>query len=81
MMTSAQVFELSVTTSDNSTSQDYAQLDNKTTLLHVTPGFKPFIKELLTFTVIGAPELHFISMKDSTRKKTLLCSVGTKQQN
>ena len=60
MMTSAQVFELSVATSDNSTSQDYTQLDNKTTLLHVTPGFKPFIKELLTFTVIGAPELHFI---------------------
>ena len=69
MMTSTQVFELSVTTSDNSPSQGYTQLDNKTTLLYVTPGFKPFIKELLTFTVIGAPELHFIFNERQHQKK------------
>ena len=42
MMTSAQVVETSVTTTDNSRSQDYTHPDDQTTLLHVTPGFKPF---------------------------------------
>ena len=42
MRTSAQVVETSVTTTDNSPSQDYAHPDDQTTLLHVTPGFKPF---------------------------------------
>ena len=42
MMTSAQVVETSVTTTDNSPSQDYTHPDDQTTLLHVTPGFKPF---------------------------------------
>ena len=41
MMTSAQVVETSVTTTDNSPSQDYTHPDDQTTLLHVTPGFKP----------------------------------------
>ena len=42
MMTSTQVVETSVTTTDNSPSQDYTHPDYQTTLLHVTPGFKPF---------------------------------------
>ena len=42
MMTSAQVVETSVTTTDNSPSQDYSHPNDQTTLLHVTPGFKPF---------------------------------------
>ena len=42
MMTSAQVVETSVTTTDNSPSQDYTHPDDQTTLLHVTPVFKPF---------------------------------------
>ena len=42
MMTSAQVVETLVTTADNSPSQDYTHPDDQTTLLHVTPGFKPF---------------------------------------
>ena len=42
MMTSAQVVETSVTIAHNSPSQDYTHLDDQTTLLHVTPGFKPF---------------------------------------
>ena len=42
MTTSAQVVETSVTTTDNSPSQDYTHPDDQTTLLHVTPGFKPF---------------------------------------
>ena len=42
MMISAQVVETSVTTTDNSPSQDYTHPDDQTTLLHVTPGFKPF---------------------------------------
>ena len=33
MMTSAQVVETSVTTTDNSTSQDYTHLDDQTTVL------------------------------------------------
>ena len=40
-MTSAQVVEASVTTTDNSPSQDYTHQDDPTTLLHVTPRFKP----------------------------------------
>ena len=42
-MTSAQVVETSVTTTDNNPSQDYTNPDDQTTLLHVTPRFKPFI--------------------------------------
>ena len=42
MMNSAQVVETSVTITDNSPSQDYTLPDDQTTLLHVTPGFKPF---------------------------------------
>ena len=42
MMTSTQVVETSVTNTDNSPSQDYTHPDDQTTLLHVTPGFKPF---------------------------------------
>ena len=34
MMTSAQVVETSVTTTDNSPSLDYTHLDDQTTLLH-----------------------------------------------
>ena len=40
MMTSAQVVETSVTTTDNSHSQGYTHPDNQTTLSHVTPRFK-----------------------------------------
>ena len=32
----------SMTTTNNSPSQDYTHLDNQITLSHVTPGFKPF---------------------------------------
>ena len=49
MMTSAQVVETSVTTTDNSPSQDYTHPDDQTTLLHVTPGFKPFTVIILVF--------------------------------
>ena len=42
MMTSAQVVKTSVTTTDNSPSKDYTHPDDQTTLLHVTPEFKPF---------------------------------------
>ena len=35
MMTSAQVVETSVTTTDNSPSQDYTHLDDQTTLLNI----------------------------------------------
>ena len=36
MMTSTQVVEMSVTTTDNSASQDYTYLYNQTTLSHVS---------------------------------------------
>ena len=42
MMTSAQVVEKSVTTTDNSPSQDYTHQGDHTTLSHVTPGYKLF---------------------------------------
>ena len=42
MMTSAQIVETSVTTTDNSPSQDYTHPDDQTTLSRATPGFKPF---------------------------------------
>ena len=42
MMTVAQVFEMSVTTFINRASQDYTHSDDKSTLSHVTPAFKPF---------------------------------------
>ena len=42
VLTSAQVVETSVTITDNSPSRDYTHPDDQTTLLHVTPGFKPF---------------------------------------
>ena len=47
MITSAQVVVKSVTTTDNSPSQDYTRPDDQTTLLHVTPGFKPFTVHLI----------------------------------
>lgn len=37
MMTSTQVVEMSVTTTDYSASQDYTYLYNQTTLSHVSP--------------------------------------------
>ena len=37
-MTSARVVETSVTTTDNSPSQDYTHLHDPTTLLNATPG-------------------------------------------
>ena len=40
MMTSAQVVETSVTTTDNSSSQDYTHLEEQTTRSNATPGFK-----------------------------------------
>ena len=37
-----QVVETSVTTTDNSPSQDFSHPNDQSTLLHVTTGFKPF---------------------------------------
>ena len=41
-MTSTQVVKMSLTTTNNSPSQDYTHPDDQTTPLHVTPVFKPF---------------------------------------
>ena len=40
----------SVTTTDNSPSQDYTHPDDQSKLLHVTPGFKPFTINTLSKT-------------------------------
>ena len=48
MMTSTQVVQMSVTTTDNSHSKDYTHPDDHTTLSYVTPGFKPFTAILST---------------------------------
>ena len=37
MMISAQIVQMSVTSTNNSPSQDYTHLNDQTTLLHVTP--------------------------------------------
>ena len=42
MMTPAQVVQTSLTTKDDSLPQDYSDPKGQTTLLHVTPTFKPF---------------------------------------
>ena len=41
-MTSAQVVETPVIATDNNPSRYYTHPDGQSTLLHVTPGFKPF---------------------------------------
>ena len=51
MMISAQVVETSLTTTNNNPSWDYTHLDNQTTLLQVTPGFKPFTVVLLFLSI------------------------------
>ena len=51
MMISAQVVETSLTTTDNNPSWDYTHLDNQTTLLQVTRGFKPFTVVLLFLSI------------------------------
>lgn len=54
MMTLAKVVETLVTTTNNSPSQECTHPDDQTTLLHVTPGLKPFtvlkFKKLNSFT-------------------------------
>ena len=47
----SQVVQTSVTTTDNSPSQEYTHPDDQTTLLHVTPGFKPFTVPLNTVRI------------------------------
>ena len=64
-MTSAQVVETSVTTTNNSPSQDYTHPDNQTTLLHVTNGFKTFtVKAVL----LASQQLHNFSVKQLREK-------------
>ena len=47
----SQVVQTSVTTTDNTPSQEYTHPDDQTTLLHVTPGFKPFTVPLNTVRI------------------------------
>ena len=65
MMTSAQVVETSVTTTDNSPSQDYTHPDYQTTLLHVTPAFKPFTMLLLSL-LLKAKLSELLNKRDVT---------------
>ena len=46
----------------NSPSQDYTHLDNQTTLLHVTTGFKPFTVMKLSMLMCGQcrPMIRFV---------------------
>ena len=57
-MTSAQVVETSVTTTDNSPSQDYTHLNDSTILLHVTPWFKSFTVVPWSKKKIFKPTIH-----------------------
>ena len=61
MMTSAQVVETSVTTTDNSPSQDYTHPDDQTTLLEVFYSYL-FIDKVLnrTFQLIISYMLHIL---------------------
>ena len=47
-----QVVETSVTTTNNSPSQDYTHPDDQTTLLNVTPRFKPFTVRVQMFVCL-----------------------------
>ena len=69
-MTSAQVVETSVTSTDNSPSQDYTHPDDQTTLLHVTPGFKPF-------TV----RIYSIKKRHKTKQKTTATQKNTNKNS
>ena len=72
-MTSAQVVETSVTSTDNSPSQDYTHPDDQTTLLHVTPGFKPF-----TVRIYSIKKRHKTKQKTTaTQKKTPIKTATT----
>ena len=46
-MTTAQVFETSVTVNNNSPIQDYVHPDDQTQPFEMTPGFKPFTVVML----------------------------------
>ena len=58
-MTSARVFETSVTTTDNSASQDYTHPNDQTTLLPVTPAFKPFIVNIFDIVLKLKSQIAF----------------------
>ena len=57
MMTSAQAGETSVTTTDNSPSQDYTHLADQTTQLYVTPGLKLFT--VVNIVKVRSQNIHF----------------------
>ena len=63
MMTSAQVVETSVSTTDNSPSQDYTHLDDQTTILRVTPG-----SNHLLYESISQNKKHFPKTKNTFPK-------------
>ena len=61
MMTSAQVFETSVATTDSSPSQNYTHPDDQTTLLHVTPGSNHLLNTNL-FCKIHVPVIYVFNI-------------------
>ena len=60
-----QVVETSVTATDNSPSQDYTHPDDQATLLHVTPGFKPFTVLPILFVLLLLLFLSFTLVGDA----------------
>lgn len=60
MMTSAQVVETPVITTDNSPSRYYTHPDGQSTLLHVTPGSNHLLEDLTLFGVESKAIIIFI---------------------
>ena len=58
-MTTAQVFETSVTVNNNSPIQDYAHPDDQTQpTFEMTSGFKPFTKHWVLLTKVAKPGMN-----------------------
>ena len=62
----SKVVETSVTATDNSPSQDYTHPDDQATLLHVTPGFKPFTVLPILFVLLLLLFLSFTLVGDAS---------------
>ena len=83
MMTSAQVGETSVTTNDNSPSQDYTHPDDQTTLLHYLFRFRVFFSDVLAATLISVFSVWsfslvvFLCKRDCFAGKNEIWSVST----
>ena len=89
MITPAQVVKISITTTDNSPSQDYTHVDDQTVISYITSGFKPLIdlamlnEKNFLFPSIGAFMNNLVSrvMLSNRRMFSVWLQNDTSQQN